>query len=181
MNNTFESVFPPFPTSLIAILATTVSTATLVGNIVVLIAFFVERSLRVPSNYFIASLAMTDVLIGLFSMNLFITYQLLGYWPLGHLICDLWLTLDFSACLTSQYTVFLITLDRFCSVKIPAKYRNWRTFNKVSNENCISSMLLTTVALGWLVGWLVRCARVSCYLSFPVIRSSLWRYSKGSC
>ncbi|KAA3681656.1 uncharacterized protein DEA37_0014098 [Paragonimus westermani] len=65
-------------------------------------------------------------------MNLFITYQLLGYWPLGQLLCDVWLSLDFSACLTSQYTVFLITLDRYCSVKIPVSYRNWRTLIKVS-------------------------------------------------
>ncbi|XP_018652325.1 putative g-protein coupled receptor fragment [Schistosoma mansoni] len=143
MNYTFASIFPPFTTSIIALLATTVSTATLGGNIVVLIAFFIERSLRIPSNYFIASLAMTDVLIGLFSMNLFITYQLLGYWPLGHLICDLWLSLDFSACLTSQYTVFLITLDRFCLVKIPAKYRNWRTYNKLDFDCFIKKNLLT--------------------------------------
>ncbi|CAH8559652.1 unnamed protein product [Schistosoma mattheei] len=153
MNYTFASIFPSFTTSIIALLATTVSTATLGGNIVVLIAFFVERSLRIPSNYFIASLAMTDVLIGLFSMNLFITYQLLGYWPLGHLICDLWLSLDFSACLTSQYTVFLITLDRFCLVKIPAKYRNWRTYNKVRIMICISwifpATLFTLLIFGW--------------------------------
>ncbi|CAH8586233.1 unnamed protein product [Schistosoma rodhaini] len=153
MNYTFASIFPPFTTSIIALLATIISTATLGGNIVVLIAFFIERSLRIPSNYFIASLAMTDVLIGLFSMNLFITYQLLGYWPLGHLICDLWLSLDFSACLTSQYTVFLITLDRFCLVKIPAKYRNWRTYNKVRIMICISwifpATLFTLLIFGW--------------------------------
>ena len=126
-------------TVFLGILAAIVSIVTVLGNLTVLLAFGLERSIRQPTNYFIASLAVSDLLIGTFSMPLFTQYLLLNYWPLGPWLCDIWLSLDWTVCLTSQYTVFFITMDRFLSVKIPAKYRNWRTERKV----------------GGLVGWLV--------------------------
>ena len=123
--------YSPRVNILLAIIGTFSSLLTISGNVLVLISFLVDRQIRQPTNYFILSLAISDFLIGCISMPFLTLAIYRNQWVLGSFLCDIWLSLDYTVCLASIYTVFLITVDRFCSVKIPTKYRNWRTKRRI--------------------------------------------------
>ncbi|CAF0715455.1 unnamed protein product [Brachionus calyciflorus] len=140
MDNPYKVYSLPAKITL-SILASTASLITVSGNLLVMLSFFLDRQIRNPTNYFILSLSVSDFVIGFVSMPFLTLYLMIGKWPFGQIICNLWLSLDYTVCLTSIYTVLFITIDRFCSVKIPAKYRKWRSPNKI----------IIMVMLTWLV------------------------------
>ncbi|KAL2728656.1 muscarinic acetylcholine receptor DM1 isoform X1 [Vespula squamosa] len=116
----------------IVIVAIILSLVTVVGNIMVMISFKIDKQLQTISNYFLFSLAVADFAIGLISMPLFTVYTVLGYWPLGRYVCDTWLALDYLASNASVLNLLIISFDRYFSVTRPLTYRARRTTVKAA-------------------------------------------------
>ncbi|XP_014246886.1 muscarinic acetylcholine receptor DM1 [Cimex lectularius] len=116
----------------IAIVAIFLSIVTVVGNIMVMISFKIDKQLQTISNYFLFSLAVADFAIGLISMPLFTVSTIMGYWPLGPHVCDTWLALDYLASNASVLNLLIISFDRYFSVTRPLTYRAKRTTNRAA-------------------------------------------------
>lgn len=140
-------------TVMIILLGSLVSIVTTVGNLMVMISFNIDRQLQTISNYFLFSLAVADVTIGLISCPLMTIYTVQGEWRLGYVACQFWLSVDYLMSNASVLNLLLISFDRYFSVTKPLTYRPRRTTQKALVMIAATYVVSLILWPPWIIAW----------------------------
>uniref|UniRef100_A0A1I8GP40 G_PROTEIN_RECEP_F1_2 domain-containing protein n=2 Tax=Macrostomum lignano TaxID=282301 RepID=A0A1I8GP40_9PLAT len=123
------------------------------GNLLVIVAIARDRKVATLQNWFLASLAFADLLLGLLVMPFSLTNQLLGAWVFGAKWCELWLAIDVLMCTASIMNLCLISLDRYWSMSRALVYHRQRTRSRAALMIAVVWFLSAGVCLPPLLGW----------------------------
>ncbi|KAM4703748.1 5-hydroxytryptamine receptor 6 isoform 2-T2 [Rhinophrynus dorsalis] len=96
---------------------------TTLGNSLLILLIFTQRSLRNTSNYFLVSLFMSDLMVGLVVMPPAMLNELYGKWILDVDFCCIWYSFDVMCCSASILNLCVISLDRYLLIISPLKYK----------------------------------------------------------
>ncbi|XP_045117119.1 alpha-2Db adrenergic receptor-like [Portunus trituberculatus] len=185
------SLYPSrYTTVEVAVITTLVTAAMMVvvvGNMLVIVAIATEKTLNSLTNWFIASLAVADLLLGLLIMPFSLANLLMGYWVFGDLWCELHAAIDVLLSTASINNICLISLDRYWSITRTVDYMKKRTPQRAIAMIVFVWVFSGLVSIPPLLGWkqtrpqdLFPKCTVSDELSY-VIYSALGSFYIPSC
>ncbi|XP_071569010.1 octopamine receptor beta-1R-like [Temnothorax nylanderi] len=95
----------------------------LLGNALVIASVQRHRKLRVPTNRYVVSLAMADLLVAVCAMTFNASVELSGgKWLLGSIMCDVWNSMDVYFSTASILHLCCISVDRYYAIVRPLEY-----------------------------------------------------------
>ncbi|XP_078378413.1 melatonin receptor type 1A-like [Oculina patagonica] len=133
------------------------------GNILLSLAVYKVRTLRSSQNYFLVSLAATDILNAAVCMPLTLVALVQGTWPFGDFVCQLQGSLMAICASISLLTLGTIAINRY--VKI---VRSASLYRKIfSKRNVVISIVIT---------WIITISFVTCAFS---LSNTVFYYHPG--
>ncbi|GFR87408.1 5-hydroxytryptamine receptor [Elysia marginata] len=126
--------------------------AIILGNIFVITAIIVEKSLQGVSNYLVLSLAMTDLLVAVLVMPLSLINEISTNWFLGNVLCDMWISMDVLCCTASILHLVAIAFDRYWAVS-NIDYIRSRNARQILFMVAIVWMVSVSISIPPLFGW----------------------------
>lgn len=101
--------------------------STLLGNTLVCAAVIRFRHLRSKvTNFFVISLAVSDLLVAVLVMPWKAVAEIAGFWPFGS-FCDVWVAFDIMCSTASILNLCVISVDRYWAISSPFRYERKMT------------------------------------------------------
>ncbi|XP_063169714.1 5-hydroxytryptamine receptor 2C [Candoia aspera] len=114
-----------------ALLILVIILLTIGGNILVILAVSLEKKLQNATNYFLMSLAVADMLVGILVMPVSLITILYDYaWPLPKQLCPIWISLDVLFSTASIMHLCAISLDRYVAIRNPIEHSRFNSRTK---------------------------------------------------
>ncbi|XP_077355338.1 5-hydroxytryptamine (serotonin) receptor 2C, G protein-coupled-like 1 [Festucalex cinctus] len=114
-----------------ALLILVIIALTVGGNILVILAVSLEKKLQNATNFFLRSLAVADMLVGILVMPISLINILYDYsWPLPITLCPIWIYLDVLFSTASIMHLCAISLDRYVAIRNPIEHSRFNSRTK---------------------------------------------------
>lgn len=126
---------------------------TIFGNVLVLVALYRFKKLRSMSNCLIGNLAVSDLLLALSVLPISTTYDLLGYWVFGEVMCTIWLCIDVLYCTASIWGLCTIAVDRYTATVYPVWYLEKKSPTRALVYIIFVWMFSIIVSVAPFIGW----------------------------
>ena len=140
------------PAITIAVFSGLFNAITLFGNFIVLYAYCTTPKLRTYTNYYVVSLAISDIIAGGITMPIYSVYWVLGYWPFSDAFCDAYLYLNHVFIHVSILAIVVIAFDRWQALAMPLQHLKKRTLKHAMSLISLSYIIPFLV---WLPGCLL--------------------------
>jgi 5-hydroxytryptamine receptor 1 len=85
----------------VALVLSSIVVLCICGNILVILSVFTFRPLRTVQNFFIVSLAFSDMFVAIMVMPFHIVTHILDRWIFGKIFCQIFVTSDVLLCTSS--------------------------------------------------------------------------------
>ncbi|XP_072443108.1 adenosine A2a receptor a [Chiloscyllium punctatum] len=145
------------------------------GNVLVCWAVYLNSNLQNVTNFFVVSLAVADIAVGVLAIPFAITIST-GF-------CSLFYGCLFIACFvlvltqSSIFSLLAIAIDRYICIKIPLRYNSLVTGQRARGIICVCWILSFMIGLTPMLGW----NQSNCELTMKLNRTEGCRDGMVSC
>ena len=142
------------------------------GNLLILVAIYIDKTLQTITNVFIINLACADMLLSIIGMPFTLASSITYDWIFGDTWCKVNGMANSLFCIASILTLAAVSIDRYFAILYPFRYITWITKK-------VAAVMILYI---WFHALLMACLPLTNWTRYTFIRSESictvqWEYS----